>query len=234
MPRNTFVSWPRPWESRVFLLLSACSTGDSGDTAASRLHTQHRHSDHDAGHAHPGQRQPGLRHPERRHSEQRRTEQRRTGQRRTGQRRRPTGGTDVTHRLLDGRLRGDHRRGQPDRSPAQLQDRRRGCSRRQHQLQHVPHPELRLARHPRRHRVVADGCCCSTTAGSSAPASNATPHIRPSPRPPTPPSTSTTAIYTTATSAPTRPAAVDVWFEWTGSGVTMHGTLPYLVTYGKC
>ena len=28
--------------------------------------------------------------------------------------------------------------------------------------------------------------------------------------------------------------SVDVWFEWTGSGVTMHGTLPYLVTYGKC
>lgn len=28
--------------------------------------------------------------------------------------------------------------------------------------------------------------------------------------------------------------SVDVWFEWTGSGVTMHGTLPYLVTYGQC
>lgn len=28
--------------------------------------------------------------------------------------------------------------------------------------------------------------------------------------------------------------SVNVWFEWTGSHVRMHGTLPYLVTYGKC
>ena len=225
MPRNTFVSLAAPMGIAGLLLLSACSTGDSGDTAASRptpstvtvtttqdTHTQGSDNQDDSGTQNDGNQNNGTHNND--------------GQDNEGVQ--PVAPTSHTDCSTDG--------------SAVITD----------AANRIAPPLSYKTDVPWVFGGNTNYNTCRTLSYASLDTQGATasspmqlllflgPGIKCNAAYQTVTKTTDPAVYVNyrylndgdISANPT--GSVDVWFEWTGSGVTMHGTLPYLVTYGKC
>ena len=234
MPRNTFVSLAAPMGIAGLLLLSACSTGDSGDTAASRptpstvtvTTTQDTHTQ-DSDNKDSGTQNDGT---------QNNDGQNNDGQDNDGQDNegaQPVAPTSHTDCSTDGSavITDAANRIAPPLSYKTDVPWVFGGNTNYNTCRTLSYASLdtqgATASSPMQLLLFHNGRFLGTGIKCNAAYQTVT-------------KTTDTAVYVNyrylhdgdISANPT--GSVDVWFEWTGSGVTMHGTLPYLVTYGKC